>query len=345
MFNNPDMGDLGERPGVSPITQQGRVVLNAFKDDEEVENRRQRMAKNASFYGGSDTRDHVFTILQGEIVLAHKQRLAQPGSAMGQVIKGLSALNGLGDKNDTKESLIEQLVFLGFSQIQYQHRSQGTGSDTAIVLVRGGRFTIPHTGFHKINQGDLIFWDIPERGQGSKRYGDSPAGKIVAMPVRYDPDVHGTTKEALHKRLSDLICGKTSPSAAKTGMTCYAATFHEGFMTAALAVHQIIQEEFSGVGLHQLENYAKCSVRSAGDREKAKNFQMRVIDAVFGKESKEPSLYKQFKDPNALRVSGENMLCGLAGQANFINRRILGEATAPAVPGRTIDILPFTYGN
>ena len=152
-------------------TQQGRVVVNALLDIEELSLRKTidlgvQTKLYARLYDNTSMEDHYMGILPGEVLFMNASQLHgkryRPIRDTHLIV--FSSLNGILSSGSTSSSLTkaDQLHFVGFADILSEFDSTRM-SDTGALAQVGGIRTVRNTGTKKIKPGDWVAWSLPDR--------------------------------------------------------------------------------------------------------------------------------------------------------------------------------------
>jgi len=184
--------------------EQGAVVVNARRDDDEIQARYHLDRTNALanrykplFAGSPMHTTDVFSIMSGEPLLMKKNQDIISGN--GHFFRDtnyvcISSLNGayvndvnlkLGGKN-LYDEFTNQWTFAGFARNDAMHDAHDSTRDNSIfACLIGGIKTTYNTGTDAIHAGDKIVWDIPRSGNDRRHIDGIDDDKILPILRTY----------------------------------------------------------------------------------------------------------------------------------------------------------------
>jgi len=202
LFDITQQGGVGKQP----ITNVGRVVYNLQLDQDGLEQRKHEGAHN-TLWPSASMEDRSFWVLPREICLATKIRTTgrRRGGVSSNMITAFSALNGM---KGSKSGIIENLTFAGIAG------GQGAKFDTKgneprhpeFTGIFGGLYTICNNGPDRIQNGDLVYWDIPPATNRSQyRRNASQTGRVTAICKPYRPSENKASASVLKERMNNSL--------------------------------------------------------------------------------------------------------------------------------------------
>lgn len=218
-----DINTEGRRSGTSNITNSGRVVVNGYKDDLEIERRRRAIQNKRALFSGP-TEDDQMSILPWEIALGRRTGRGKRHYTMSNANFALTSLNGAGrlkngNRTDAAVELIEDLHFKGISGARALHDTKNQNPEVDLPLIVGGLVTMQNTGTLRINNGDFLYWDLPTNFDNpDSRIKPRNGGKFLVETVPFDPKLDRLTKEYIKGRFTDKLAmpPRSPPDSHKT---------------------------------------------------------------------------------------------------------------------------------
>ena len=268
----------------SPITSQGRVAYNAFKDDDRIKIRKANSRAGRSFYQGPIEDVHV-SIYPGDLCFAIRatEAMGMPRKKSYQTFV-LSSLNQGFETGATLAEIRSYIKFVGVagsSGARHDHRNNNPERDLALVI--GGLQTLLNTGPMRINNGDYVYWDIPdptiELGKGTGHNLD----RYVLVTKPYRPG----TDASFRAQIGKMITGEDSSSHADvSGLRESAEGMRALLATSMLAVFECLMSEgyLTTVQIGDMTKLTKTDrvnrVDVTSDEEKATA--LGTVSAAFG---------------------------------------------------------------
>lgn len=202
LFDITQQGGVGKQP----ITNVGRVVYNLQLDQDGLEQRKHEGAHNTEWPTAS-MEDRSFWVLPREICLATKIKTTgrRRGGVGSNMITAFSALNGM---KGSRSAIIENLTFAGIAG------GQGAKFDTKgneprhpeFTGIFGGLYTICNNGPDRIQNGDLVYWDIPPATTPAQyRRNASQTGRVTAICKPYRPSENKASAKVLKERMKNSL--------------------------------------------------------------------------------------------------------------------------------------------
>ena len=197
--------DINSEGGIgrSPITQAGRVATNGHLDENEILERKDRLRQRTSLFTGLED-DPSFSIFRREICLQLKtNRNHVRNRYKFNAAYILSTLNGAFKKTDKVWEAIEQLEFQGLAGGQgAKYDSSYNNPEIDVSLVRGGMITMVNTGPKKIQNGDHVYWTLPDP---ENPYQKESRGKYRILPqtLPYDTKLDIFTETSLREMITE----------------------------------------------------------------------------------------------------------------------------------------------
>ena len=152
----------------SPITQSGRVVINARKDTYSIDKRMREITThdedNTIGWGGSDgIADENFSVLPHEIAVYDCVRMYESRLAREESVAVITSANGLDVNNWQINDEAEGVAFMGVAMSRALHDSRNAARNEEDCTVQvGGLCTILNNGGKDIKAGEWVAWDYPE---------------------------------------------------------------------------------------------------------------------------------------------------------------------------------------
>lgn len=159
----------------NPITQSGRVVINAAKDEYSIQARRSLMRTQSDIvpqtlqkigWNGNDD-DNDFSVLTHEIAVHDNRRDFESRLARHESVQVITSANGLtmedfkiGNMDPMK---VPRISFVGIAGTRARHNETSlAANETDCVVQIGGLCTIINNGPLPIRVGEWVCWDFPE---------------------------------------------------------------------------------------------------------------------------------------------------------------------------------------
>ena len=156
----------------TPITQSGRVVINARKDTFSITNR--VVASNAGDPSdfSRDTADENFSVLTHEIAMYDTERHYEPHAMHEESVPVVTSMNGLPhERGETLPKCYtlyhgsvtgDRFTFMGIAGSRALHDSQDAARNEEDCTVQvGGLCTTINNGPEPIRVGEWVCWDYP----------------------------------------------------------------------------------------------------------------------------------------------------------------------------------------
>lgn len=158
----------------SPITQSGRVVLNAQKDEYSIQRRRRAQLEESSVgntgidpimhtHGGCDD---DYSIMSHEIACHDSDRRYEHRMARHESVQVVTSANGFSQKHyslDPNENPDPTVSFMGIAGSRARHNERDAQSnETDCVVQIGGLCTIINNGPKQIRVNEWVCWDFPQ---------------------------------------------------------------------------------------------------------------------------------------------------------------------------------------
>ncbi len=192
------VGNLGR----NTTTPAGRVAINGHIDQVEFENRKQKIKKGKTFYGGP-TDDQAFVIYPRDLCVQRKAYASLKNIHKAHAAFVFSTVNGFGADTDKLYELVEQLQFQGLAGGQgAKYDSTGESPEVDLALVQGGLNTITNTGRSRISNGDLIYWTLPDPKDPYEK-GRRGSERMVLQTMPYDFKLDSLSENTLYKLIID----------------------------------------------------------------------------------------------------------------------------------------------
>lgn len=208
---------MAQQFGHTTAWEQGAVVVNSRRDNDEIETRK-NMSSNRETRDGiislwpnaRASHDDVYSIVSGEPFLMNRHSgntyLVKDTDFVGLtslnnafVLEDQSKLNllsnsDLDNRNWARQKLRQNMVLAGIARNNAPYDSRDATRDHSIfATLVGGMKSVYNTGNKDIVQGDTVYWDIPpvnENGAAPRRepIEGIENDKILPqlLPVRYD---------------------------------------------------------------------------------------------------------------------------------------------------------------
>jgi hypothetical protein len=161
-------GASGGKENLGPVTQAGKVIINGHYDQSDNNKRRQNLKNGVALYKGPVDQNTV-SIKQYELCMRKKTVYGQTGDLNAPLNAVFSTTNGFGLKNQTYYELLESIEYAGFAQVKNDHNDLNPSNQEGIALIVGGLVTIKNTGPYRINNGDLIYWELPDLNEPTEK--------------------------------------------------------------------------------------------------------------------------------------------------------------------------------
>jgi len=202
LFDITQQGGVGRQP----VTNVGRVVYNLQLDQDDLEQRKHRGAHD-TLWPQASMEDRSFWVLPREICLAQKIKSIgrRRGGVQGNMISAFSSLNGIRGERD---EIIENLTFVGVAG------GPGAKFDTKgneprfpeFTGILGGLYTITNNGPDRIQNGDLVYWDLPPATALARNHRDpNQNGRVTAVTKPYRPSENKASARVLERRMRRSI--------------------------------------------------------------------------------------------------------------------------------------------
>jgi len=155
---------------VNPITQSGRVVLNARKDTYSIDRRVRKISQASNTadveigWGAHDgVLDENFSVLTHEIAVYDCQRDFELRLTGGESVPVITSANGLNMEAWNFDGTEESVSFMGIAGSRALHDSRNAARNEEDCTVQiGGLCTIVNNGGAPITVGEWVAWDFPE---------------------------------------------------------------------------------------------------------------------------------------------------------------------------------------
>ena len=269
--NTPSMSG-----GVSKVTPQGSVVINASLSMQEYMKRR---SSNSSGPVYDNLSEETYTIGRGELLFARKEgnvhfnttknaSLVPVFSSFNGVTAGQNVVNSInsGDKAKSKHGytkLADEFWFVGTAQGDKGKRDMENRSLALAVRVAGSD-TIFNSGSEPIHPGDLVTWRLPVPGVDTPhaRSGE-PSGKVLPIIEKYKIGNNSEHTEALLQHMPADLYGykkglKHAIGQMKGGLTSGDAMAHLTDESGGKATREAIAE--------LVDIFAKIQNETSGQR-------------------------------------------------------------------------------
>ena len=155
----------------SPITQSGRVVINARKDTYSIDKRMREITThdedNKIGWGASDgIADENFSVLPHEIAVYDCVRMYESRLAREESIPVITSANGLTANNWQINDDAEGVAFMGVAMSRALHDSRNAARNEEDCTVQvGGLCTILNNGGEDIKAGEWVAYSVEVKKQ------------------------------------------------------------------------------------------------------------------------------------------------------------------------------------
>lgn len=155
---------------VNPITQSGRVVLNARKDTYSIDRRVRKISQASDIaeeqiaWGAHDgVLDENFSVLTHEIAVYDCKRDFELRLTGGESVPIITSANGMEVDAWNFDDQTESVSFMGIAGSRALHDSRNAARNEEDCTVQiGGLCTIVNNGGAPITVGEWVAWDFPE---------------------------------------------------------------------------------------------------------------------------------------------------------------------------------------
>lgn len=179
-----------------PITTQGRVAYNAFRDNAQIAQRKDLAKKGLTLYGGS-SEDASLSIYPGDLCFttSGSTSMGMPRKRLYQTFV-MSTLNQAFEKGESMDKVRASIRFAGVAGASGARLDCAYPEDDLAIVI-GGLQTLQNTGPERINNGEFVVWDVPVPGMMPKN--DMDRFVLVTRPYKPDHD------ENFRKEVGDMI--------------------------------------------------------------------------------------------------------------------------------------------
>ena len=199
----------------NPITSQGRVVYNAFKDNAQISQRREVEKDGSALYGGS-TEDESLSIYPGDLCFT-----TDGSTAMGMPKKSsyqtfvMSTLNQAFENGQSLDEVRESIRFAGVAGASGA-RLDCVHPEDDLSIVIGGLQTLLNTGNERINNGDYVLWDVPVPAPNGAppKHGRNNLNRYLLVTRPYKPD----HDENFRKEVGRMVATASGANEPMTGV-------------------------------------------------------------------------------------------------------------------------------
>ena len=155
---------------VNPITQSGRVVLNARKDTHSIDRRVRLLTEHPNdpsseiaWGGANGVHDENFSVLTHEIAVYDCTRDYELRLGGAESVPVVTSANGMTVENWDIASYTKGVTFMGIAGSRALHDSRNASRNEEDCTVQiGGLCTIVNNGGAPISVGEWVAWDYPE---------------------------------------------------------------------------------------------------------------------------------------------------------------------------------------
>lgn len=229
-----DVNSSSGKSNVGPISQGGRVVVNGHFDTIHLNEIKKNLKSQISAYPGPLDTQHIYTrqsdlLVRTKTIYGRRHDLNAPLNAV------WSTTNGAFLKSQKYWEKLESVEFAGFAQ--YMTDNDNDLGQNGLVCVIGGLLTVKNTGPHKINNGDLILWDLPDI-KNPTEYGKPNSERQPFLTVPYAP-----LRNSMNiTMVSEMLDKPPAPSADETqlvqAIAKYGSSLHQIAFLAVVAALQ-----------------------------------------------------------------------------------------------------------
>ncbi len=299
---------MEDRPfrGTDPAGPQGDVTLNGYFDEDALLSRKENAGN--SYWTGDTINDTTLSAHPGTMAFIQKSATiasAKKRKRSQTAVPFVTSFNGVASSDTLIEDIIEDWQFAGLVKAE-GNKLDSTGANPTPdegALRAGGVDTIRNEGNQTIANGDLLYWDLPNKERKDVTFNIRDGGQIRAVARPYDSSVHNVTANKVYEALGKEL--KDDPNVSMVSIT--AAT--------------IIGEAL--YGLHCIAS-GKEEEKDANDRMKTANKFLNTL--------------KTKENGNRTKRYIRQLLHGVMKSGDFIKRRIFARAITTAAPGQTFDL-------
>ena len=333
LFDITQSGGVGRQP----VTNVGRVVYNLMLDQDDCEHRKHVGASN-TLWPDVSMEDRSFWVLPREICLSKKIKNAgrRRGGVSSNMIMAFSCLNGL---QGTQSDIIENLTFAGVAGgpgVKFDTRGNEP-RHPEFTGILGGLYTITNNGPNRIQNGDLVYWDLPDSTRGvPHRRNPSQVGRVTAVCKPYRPSENKASAAVLKERVMRSVeePSKFQPKTNKLDGAAE-ALMHFAFsgMLIGAKLHGAVAQDIEVLarGLGMLDSRAADPrTRAADPRTRAAAIRLLAAKApIFATEEERQSSAK--KQINLMQKSVLNdAIAAMEQGSQYVTDRIFCKALTPA---------------
>lgn len=196
-------GWLGEMEnGINPVASKPQVIVNVFRDEDEITNRINNSRERTAYFNNADTSPESMSVYQNEIVFGVRGTRRRGNE---WITCGLSTLNGAFKSGDKPYNIIEKIQFLGVAITKSVYDAYERHAEDNFVVQIGGNRTMKNTGCKRINNGDFIYWELPDPNNPFNATRRNDHTRILLWTTPYDPQLDRLTRDALTHYIHESV--------------------------------------------------------------------------------------------------------------------------------------------